>query len=153
MPGPLPTGRAPERRTSLRPRESGFLRGRWRPGCHRRNQPGIRCLAQGTPVRGPRASLSACLRGGQTALRAKGVSGGRMTLVAPRQRGASVRIRCIIECIADRRETPFGLNLSENPVLHLQFSMSGDWRNFPQTTIHFRHSFTAGYCRLCSTHL
>lgn len=39
-------------------------------------------LAQGTPVSGPGASLSARQRGGQTALKANGVSRGLLTLVA-----------------------------------------------------------------------
>lgn len=46
-------------------------------------------LAQGTPVSGPGASLSASPRGGQTALKANGVSRGWLTLVARRQRQAA----------------------------------------------------------------
>lgn len=48
------------------------------------------CLAQGTPVRGPGASPSACLRSCQNALRANGVSGGTLTPVARQQQAASV---------------------------------------------------------------
>lgn len=52
-------------------------------------------LAQGTPVSGPGASLSARQRGGQTALKANGVSRGKLTPVVQqrqrqRRRGASV---------------------------------------------------------------
>lgn len=45
--------------------------------------------ARGTPGRGPGASLSARLRGGQTALGANGVSRGRLTLAARRRRPAA----------------------------------------------------------------
>lgn len=72
-------------------REPGFLRGRWRQGCHRRSQPSSKQLL-GPGDASPRTwdMFSACLRRGQIALRANGVSGGRLTLVARRQRGASV---------------------------------------------------------------
>lgn len=72
-------------------REPGFLRGRWRQGCHRRSLPSSKRLL-GPEDASPRAGgmLSACLRKGQIALRANGVSGGRLTLVARRRRGPNV---------------------------------------------------------------
>lgn len=53
------------------------------------SQPASGRRAQGTPVRGPGALLSACLRGCHTALRANGVTGGTLTRAARRRRGAS----------------------------------------------------------------